>query len=597
MNERVWHNIRPNEMNRIPTRHVFIDTEAHREYRRGVEEQYWRCGVAIYAERTRMGVYRENSRDYGSPTNMWSDVSDFARSDGRTIVWAHNLGYDIRIASVFEVLPSLGWTLNGHNIAARGTWLEWRRDKQCIVLVDSFSVFPTSIEQIGKWFGIGKPDLPGDDADMDTWLDRCRADCRILATAVLRYLRWIKEEDLGNWQLTGNGQSWAAYRHRFMTHKLTVHAEEDVLKAERRAMWTGRCEAYWHGELSDQVIYEYDFQQAYPRISHDHAIPVKLLGNIPDRWDITKTFGSDRHAMLGEVRITTDVPVVPASHEGRIVWPVGTFTTTLWDVEIRAALEEGASVEVIGGWLYRKNPALRDWAAWVLERLNDTSGSVPDWQKGILKHWSRALIGRLAMTYQNWDHIGDMPMPGLEAGLIGTYGNPDVREYVQVGKKVWEKIGREEWQHSMPMITGYVQAIARVDLWEVLRRMPFRSVLYADTDSVFVTAEFIPDVEAVIGSVPGCGLRLKRAWDGIAIYGPRQIVTGTEVRIAGIPKRAERVGKREFEGEVWEAASTALLNGHTSSVHIRDRKWSIAGVDNRRRGTGFGFTEPIELGG
>ena len=44
-------------------------------------------------------------------------------------------------------------------------------------LVGVFSVFTTSIERIGEWFGIPKPSLPSESADMATWIDRCRTDC------------------------------------------------------------------------------------------------------------------------------------------------------------------------------------------------------------------------------------------------------------------------------------------------------------------------------------------------------------------------------------------------------------------------------------
>lgn len=594
--ERNWHNIKKNEVTRVPVKHVFIDTEAHREQVRGVETQWWRCGVAIYANRKRGGEYTRDSRDYRSPEDLWDDVSDFAGSTGRTIGWAHNLGYDVRIADMLNALPRRGWTLVGHNIANRGTWLEWKRDKSTLVFCDSYSVYPTSIEQIGQWFSLGKPQLPDDGADMGTWLDRCRADCSILATAIIKYLQWIKEEDLGCWQITGNSQSWATFRHKFLTHKMTVHANAEALAAERKAMWTGRCEAYWHGEMLDQRIYEYDFTRAHPTIARDYELPVKLAGRIDNGDRAFQLIKQGKYAVLAEVSVTTDVPVVPTSHEGRILWPTGTFETTLWDVEIQAAVNAGAKVEIRHAWIYHKAPALRAWGEWILGALDSDDNDVPAWKKGVLKHWSRALIGRMAMTYRKWEWEAELPESTVESGWFKGGENGEVKEFVQVGHSMWTLEGREEWKHSMPMITGYVQAVARVQLWDVLRRMPFRSTIYADTDSVFVTQEFIPEVEEIAASIPSGVLRLKRVWEGIGIYGPRQIITGQEVRISGIPKRAQRIEKKVFEGEVWESVGSALRFGHTAAVHIRERRWTVTGVDRRRKGTGFGWTEPYEIG-
>lgn len=574
---------------------MFIDTEARKEYSRGLEVQRWRCGVAIYATRKRSGDYATDTRDYRDAKALWQDVSDFASSQGRTVAWCHNLSYDVRIGDMFTLLPILGWRLQGHNITSRGTWLEWKRDGETLVFVDSLSVFPASIARIGAWFDAVKPELPSDDADMGTWLDRCRADCSILSRSILRYLRWIKEEDLGNWQLTGNAQSWAVFRHKFLTHDMVVHSEKDALDAERRAMWTGRCEAYWHGDLWGQRVFEYDFTNSYPRIARDHPVPVKYIGEMPMGRDWTEWLESETVGFVADCTIVTTVPVVPTKDDGRILWPVGTFNTTLWDREISAVLDSGGAVTVQRGWMYRKAPALKAWAEWILGRLSGESGEIPAWERAVLKHWSRALIGRMSMSYQKWDYDGDMPTSKVEAGFFKEAGTGELSQYVQIGESMWTHQGREEWKHSMPMVTGYIQAVARVQLWEVLRRMPFRSVLYVDTDSVFVTEEFQADIEEVIAEIPGCGMRLKRAWDGMSIFGPRQIITGQEVRISGVPKMAEKVGRLEFVGEIWEGVDTAIRLGHADNVQVRDRRWLISGVDRRRMGTGFGWTEPFEL--
>ena len=596
MDERRWHNIKRNEQTRIPSRHVFVDTEAQKGYDRGVEIQHWRCAVAIYAERDRKGNYTTHDCDYFDPDTLWKDVSGFADRPGRTVVWCHNLAYDIRISGVFTVLPESGWTLIGHNISPRGTWLEWRRDGRTLVFCDSSSVFPVGIDTIGKWFGIGKPALPSEDAGMDVWINRCHADCRILATVILRYLEWLKREDMGNWQLTGNAQAWAVYRHKFLTHKLTVHSEVDALAMERRAMWAGRCEAYWHGKISGINVYEFDFQQSYPRIACDYEVPVKYVGELTGAESIWRAVSQDGYACIIECDVETTVPVLPAEHNGRILWPVGRFRTTVWDVEALEAIQAGATVTPVRALVYRTAPALKAWADWILGELAKPDDIVPVWLKTLLKHWSRSLIGRMAMTYQSWEYDGEMPYSRCESGMVKDERTGEVNEYIQVGTAMWLHAGKVEWQHSMPMMTGYIQAVARVQLWQILSRMPKGSVLYADTDSVFITEIDKEELESVIAGIAGCGMRLKNAYQSMEIHGPRQIITGPEARIAGIPKKAERIEKGKWLGEIWESINTAVVMGRHDVVQVRSREWKIAGVDHRRRKTDNGFTEPIELG-
>lgn len=560
-------------------------------------EQRWRLGVACFVVAEKGAQKRERWSDYTDPRKLWQDASDFCRRDTRTILWAHNLGYDARISGVFEHLPSLGWRLVAHNITAKGTWLEWRRDGATLVMACSTTVFAQKIARLGQWFGLGKVYVDMSEEDDAVWLARCRQDVEILKTAMLSYLKWLEEADLGNWQMTGAGQSWAAFRHRFLTHKMTIHDDEDALTAERRAMWAGRCEAYWRGEIKAQTVVEYDFTQSYVTIARDNPVPVKLLGPMPRNYDWRRIVDSPSSALLAEVEVETDAPVLPATQNGRILWPVGRFTTTVWDVELKAAIAEGAKITVKRGWLYRLQPALREWATWTINQLESPDRDVPAWQKSVLKHWSRALIGRMAMTYNSWEEFGTVPFQGVKRSRLVDLDTNEEYDLMQVGYDVWADAGRVESPNSMPMVTGYIQAIARVRLWRVMRELPPNVLLYVDTDSLLTTQQHQHVIEKIASSPIGEGLRLKRSWDGFAIYGPRQVVTGPQVRVSGVPSDARQSERGKYRGVVWDTLPGALNRGHTDRVIIRDREWHITGTDHRREGTGFGWTRPIRIGG
>lgn len=560
-------------------------------------EQTWRLGVACYVVAEKGEKAKERWVDYSDPRALWVDVSAHCRKDARTVLWAHNLGYDARIGGVFRFMPELGWRLVAHNITAKGTWLEWRRDGCTLVMVDSTTVFATKIAKVGQYFGLGKLDvdfLSDDDAE---WLERCRRDVEILKTSMMAYLQWIEEADLGNWQMTGSGQSWAAFRHKFLTHKMTIHDDEDALVAERRAMWAGRCEAYWHGELKGQTVCEFDFTQSYMTIARDHPVPVRLIGPMPAGYDWRRIVASETSALLAEVEVETDVPVLPASKDGRILWPVGRFTTTVWDVELAEAIKAGAKVTVKRGWLYRLQPALKAWAEWTIGQLAESDATVPAWQKSILKHWSRALIGRLAMTYNSWEQFGTVPNQQVSRSRLVDIDTNEEYDIMQVGNDVWADAGRVESPNSMPMVTGYIQAIARVRLWRVMDSLPPNVLLYVDTDSLLVTQRNLSVVEEVAASPIGHGLRLKRSWDGFAIFGPRQIVTGRQVRVSGVPSNAQQSSRGKYQGVVWDTLPGALSRGHTNKVIIRDREWTVLGIDRRRDGIGLGWTKAIRVGG
>jgi hypothetical protein len=593
--ERRWHNVRQNETTRIPRRHIFLDTEAQIDRTKSGHSQTWRLGVARFVSAPKDRAHKVTENAFSTPHALWNEVTAFTSREGRTVLWAHNLGYDVRISQAFSILPPLGWRLVAHNISARSTWLEWRRERATLVMVDSVSIWNTTLAKVGGWFGLGKKQLHLYSESNQEWLDRCRSDVEILATSILAYLQWLEDEDMGNWQITGAGQSWATFRHKFLTHKMTVHDDEEALSAERRAMWAGRCEAYWRGEINAQTVHEWDFSNAYATIARDHPVPVRLLGPMPKDYDWHRLLPSEQSCFLAEVVVDTPLPCVPAKRDGRILWPVGRFDTILWDVEIKAAIDAGARVTVTRGWIYRKRPALKAWGEWIISQLASPDEVVPAWQKAVLKHHSRALIGRMAMTYRQWGEFGEAPEPAIRRTTM--YDVDEDREYelMQLGHDVWIDEGRIEWPQSMPMVTGYVQAIARVRLWNVMQALPEKVLLYVDTDSLLVTQQHLETVDRIARSEIGRGLRLKRSWNGFAIYGPRQIVTGQQVRVSGVPHTASHVARGEYVGEVWDSLATAIKRGNSDRVVTRDRKWHITGVDYRREGIGIGWTEPIHV--
>lgn len=595
MDARQWHYVRPNETTRVPRKLIFLDTEAHQTRVAFGQSQTWALAVACFRSQRPDRKPVEQWETYDDPEILWKAVDAWVGNSGRTVLWTHNLGYDARIAEVFEVLPSLGFTLHKHNLVGKGTWLIWRRGRATLTMVDSASVFPCELLRLGIHVGLAKLPLPPAGTGGVGLYSRCWRDVEILRAAVLAYLDWLEAEDLGNWQLTGAGQSWATFRHRFMDRRLLVHDDVDALAAERRAMWTGRCEAYWHGELGFQVVHEWDLTLAYARIAQSTSIPVRLIGPMPDGYDWRRVLGSDRTAVLAECTITTDVPVVPTHDGGRILWPVGTFTTTLWDLEINAAMDEGATVVVHRGWLYHKSPALKTWATWVIEQLDALKDLQDHWKYIVLKHWARALIGRFAMTYTEWEEYAYSPTPMVRAHQVYDADTDETFRTVQIGQTMWRDVGVREWGESMPMVTGYIQAACRVRLWRIYRDAPAQSVLYADTDSVLVTDRHSAALAEIAAAHPDWGLRLKRSWQGFAVWGPRQIRTGQSVRIAGVAKHATRVDRLTFEGRVWETLEGALNRGNAQSVEIRDRTWKIQGIDHRRAGPPIGWTHPHRL--
>ena len=594
--DRIAHYVVRNEVTRQPGRHVFVAVAVKTDRIVGGYVQRWRMAGAQYRHTTSKGSTIRSEALYSTEVALWDDVQSFCRRGSRTVVWAHNAGYMVRISRCLDILTQAGWELESHNISNRGTWMQWRRNGVSLVIVDTISIWPMDLDSVASQFGLSKLDGGGDVEDTQRWEAKVRRDLLILTTATWSYLCWLKECDMGNWQMTAPAQAWAVFRHKFLRHKLLVHDYEDALQAERRAMWTGRCEAWMHGNMYGQIIHEWDISQCYPRVAERTSVPTRIICPMPDGFDWKSLRGNKSTALLAQCTVRTELPVVPTSYEGRILWPIGEFDTTLWDTEIFAALDAGAEVTVHSGWVYRKAPALRDWARWIIETSTSKDDDTPAWLKGIIKRWGPQMIGRLAMRYRRWEEYATAPESTVMRGVMHDTDKGTTHEMMQAGRTLWVDDGLTEWSQSMPSIAGYIQATARVWLWDIISRMPPQALLYCDTDSVLTTDEDHSAMQQIAQALPHMGLRLKTAWRGIQIRGPRHLITGPKIRISGIPSGAVKRLDDTYVGEVWEGTATAMTRGHTDTVHIRDRTWKTNPVDRRRSGPEVGWTTAIRIG-
>jgi hypothetical protein len=589
------HYLKQNEAVRFPHRWVVLDTEAHTTYDGPLERQHWRLGVAC---RWRDDTKRDAEPDYADftdPADLWGWVAEWTKPGYRTVLWCHNLSYDLRISRAFHILPKLGWELEWCNLDRQVSTARWRRGKATLLMCDLFTWAPWPLERIGRDLGIDKPDLPDDDESEAAWLARCRADVEITTGAVQQLLGYLKGRELGSWQPSGAGMSWAWWRHKHLTHRILVHDDNEALEAEREAMHTGRCEAYLHGDPVPGRWTEWDMNVAYLRVAREAQLPARLCAVYDDPGLDLYKLSERYHARLCRVQVKTEVPVLPTHHGDVMIWPVGEFSTTVWDVELDEALAAGASVVIDKMWCYRRAPFLASWAEETFALLESPPPDLPPVVRLWLKHQSRALIGRLAVRYPSWEPFGANPEDWCGLSKFVDLGEASVTRMLALGDKTWLETAPAEGENSLPQATGWIMAACRVRLWRTLQALDPATVAYCDTDSIVVNSRGSRDLAAFAEAHPEYGWRRKRSDRKLRIWGPRQLEFGGATRLSGVPKRAERQSEGIWRGAVWQSLAAALETGTAGSVVVTNRSWQIAGIDRRRSGGPDGPTEPYRL--
>ncbi len=588
------HYISENKTARVPSRFIILDTEAKRVQDKKGEIQSWSLAVATFLIWDKQGRRSQQCIRFTTPTDLWQAVSAFTRTGRRTVLYAHNLNYDLRISQALSMLPAMGWNLRDMRLDGRGSWSKWNRDKASLILCDSASIFPVKLEYLATMLGLRKLSLPTSGEREKLW-KRCEQDVHILTTAIVQYVEWLRTGECGNWQMTGASQAWSNWRHSHYTHKILVHDNSEALKAERAAMHAGRCEAWRWGKYNKDVWYEYDWQNSYPRIARDTLLPARLCGTVAAPSPKSLAGLLKKYCVLAELEVTTDVPCVPSEHNGRVLWPTGTFTTTLWDPEIRLLLGNGATFRVRRAWLYKREPALKGWAEWILSSLHSSTEITEPWRKLILKHWSRALIGRFGMRYQAWDKFGTAPDSRVYISELLNLDDGSVSELMQVGKDLFKSGELQEIDDGCPQITGYIMSEARAKLWRTSQAIGRSHVYYMDTDSLLVDSTGHKAIQESGGLGLFSGLRSKGKYHSIHLYGPRSVILDKRPSVAGMPGGSREVEPGKWQGEVWRGAKESVRLNEVDSVSIRNTSFHLRYNTNRRYFNSDGTTLAYRL--
>lgn len=589
------HWLKANHLNRTPHRWIVMDSEAHRNKTVFGESQTFRLAIARRWHDEGGTVRQEETDLFRDPWDLWSWVSEFTRKGRRTVLWCHNLDYDLQITKAFEILPALGWDLEWSNLDEQVSMATWRREGVTLAMTDTYTWCPRRLEDLGAMVRVPKPRLPDDDDSDAAWVERCMADVDITAAVVHEIIDYVRTADLGNMQLSGAGMGHSMWRHKYLTHKILVHDDARAIEAERTAMHAGRAEAWQHGTFSGSPLYEWDMRNAYTAIARDEDLPYKFIGYRHDPDPAWVEGWRSKWRMLFHVRIRTEIPTVPTVHEERRVWPVGEFDTILWDCEIDLARREGAEIVYLGVWCYLKAPIMQAWAQHTLTVLADEPAHIHPVILLWYKHQARATIGRCGMRYTNWVDAGPdwMGLTGFSMATDAADGR--TFRLLHLGGKVWEEHGKTESRDSLPQVPSWIAARCRVLLWEAMRHVGLDDVLYVDTDSLLTSGEGHERMQAFARAHPAAGWRVKGIHRHAEIHGPRQILLSDRPRISGVPGKARRTGPATWEGEVWQRLGGALERGCVTEAKVLNRVWQLQWNDRRRTHVAHGRTEPVRL--
>jgi hypothetical protein len=332
-------------------------------------------------------------------------------------------------------------------------------------------------------------------------------------------------------RVTGALQAQDLFRSIYMQHAITTHDNDAVLKMERAALYGGRCECLYLGRVyggnapADVVIeppdtvepvaignangptgvslppaplrgiregvghvWHLDANSLYPAVARDAMLPVRLESVHKNVSVATLIDMADNAAVVADVAVRADEPVVPLRLDGRLVFPVGKFRTTLCGPEIKLVAEHGAICACHTVAVYRHAPIYHKFIGRLWEIREKKIAAGDELLARSIKYLMNAGLARWAKRAKEWLSMPDevCPWPWHQ----WTRMDPASGECITWRSFAWHvqrEVDMGEPPDSFPAITAYIQSLARVCLWYWMLKAGMEEVLYVDTDSLIVT--------------------------------------------------------------------------------------------------------------
>lgn len=587
------HWLRRNEGSRSPHRVLFLDTETKQLADVAAEYhtlRWWHARmVRRHVDRPRTPV----SVDVAGETadQLAQLVDQMAIAKHSLWIYTHNLGFDLQISRLPEMLYNLGWQIVDIGITGRSPWIRMSHGRRRLVMADSSSWLPAPLKDVGEAIGIPKLDVDDWSTATDEQIAaRCYSDVVILSEAMLSILDWWDDNDMGRWQWTGPGCGWAAFRHGFLDAKVLMDPEPNRLQLERRAIYGGRREAYRIGQLGQGHYVDLDFQAAYPTIASYLPLPRRPVVRVPYMTaEAYKALPTD-WGVLSECTVTTTKPVVPCRAGGHTLYPVGTFQTVLAGPDIAGAIESGAQVDLGDTIIYQMEPYLSRWGKWITRMVYSDESRVPPAVRMWGKHIGRTVIGRFAMHSQRTEDWGEACWPSFHADAGTDWDTGcEVVDLHAAGRHL--RVYRDaEPENVFPAVTAWVEAECRQLLRQAMEACPAGSVIQCDTDGFML--DLPPGAAAggptVLSDVP-CGeaaptvgvrppaiperigslsVRVKGLYENAVILGPQQVILGDSRRISGVPRAFNSEDNLTYQGWAWPGYTWQLAKSKPG-IYIR----------------------------
>ena len=556
MKTRIPHFIKRNADVRFPHDIIVVDTEANIvvDSKTSTQTQTFRLGYAVILHWNQETQSWDERQQPLNDVIDWYTLLDWEIEPKKPIlIFAHNAAYDYALLSMDTYLSSRRFELDSHVINSAFIVRAHRNDDDGfsgVTFASTTNFYPKSLAKIGEIFGdkkLAKPDFMNvSDSELMTY---CAQDTKALTTFVKYIVAFVRENDLGNFQLTIAGQAFSAFRHRFMNAQILVHTYQDVLEMELKSYRGGRCEVFKMGKADS--IYKLDINSMYPFIMRENEFPSKILSNgliAEDKFPLESI--ESGLSVMADCDIRLYEPAIAIKRD-KLFFPIGKARQVLAFPEIRYLLDNpeiGTIEKVHSHVVYEQRNLFKEYVGFFYDIRTHAENEA---QETMAKLFLNSLYGKLGQrSFESLKLITDptqLSKIRFDMDLVGTNVMDYMRDetidrYKRLGAELYQILESSEIlaYDSCPIIPSCVTAYARDYLYDIIRKAGNENVLYCDTDSVFVTETGYDNLKPMIHQTQLGKLKVEEIGT-CEIFGAKNYHFNDSIKLKGVKKNAEKL--------------------------------------------------------
>jgi len=621
MVKQIFHEFRKAKHLKMQDNFVFVDTETNSiKEKDNLEILTFKLACAIFWNRKTDTVIKQS---YFDNSLFWNDLESLFCDDVKEfILYAHNVGFDLKILNGYNELLGRGWMLDSHYVQNKTFIMTFKKRitsklVYTLKIWDTMNYVPKSLASLGLSVGFPKMKV-----DFDTCTDLelemyCKRDTEILYQFIKKLIDFLLENDLSNLKATIGSMSFNAFRHRFYTpitndDKLYIHSWKRAIKLERESYKGGITDCFKIGEYQD--IYKTDINSMYAGIMKKIEVPIKLLFNSSEATYSQETlfqlfnFANDNGygvIMKATVKLPKDNAYILNNFVDKSIFAYGEFQVSICTPEINFVKKNGEILLIHHISIYQVKNLFQDFVSFFYDKRLEYKAKKNKINQEICKLYLNNLYGKwgqkeieycqltteVKFFEQNKEVIKLMVIRKKEIiennciCYLGTIVNEG--ELYLIDKKLFYlKHTSKNTKESFVAISSFITSYARMQLINYVKIAKRNCVYYVDTDSLFVNQK---GYDNLIGA--GCinefelGKLKKEAFGDASFYAPKfyDFVNEKDIGIfscflkerkcKGIKKGSvllsENKDKAVYKVQLWSKYKSDLKDGNIDNQIIK----------------------------